>query len=262
MLRALHCCPWDWFGFLRRYHGAKGVHGGYEFERDALGNYKVDPRVTGELAHVMRRVLRVDVASELPPKIITYREIPHRRDTKKALTELDALMAPYYETDELPGLTQFAHVDRLMANERIPHIPDAQKEHEGRGEIGLIFSAHTEPLLAAGQRAGWGVIYGATPLAKRDKLIADFEGGRLQGLAINVKTAATALNLPSADYEIFVDSTWDPFEIEQAEDRANRLSRTKGPIHIEHWVSSHAVCRHRRKVLDRKRKLGADTLGE
>ena len=162
----------------------------------------------------------------------------------------------------MPELADFARVDRLMAEERIPHIAPAQKEREGRGEIGLMFAAHRAPLVAAGSREGWGLIDGGTSQKRREALVKAFEAGDLRGLAINIHAAATALNLPSADYVTFIDETWDPFANEQAEDRANRLSRVKGPIEVERWRSNHAVCKHRRKVCARKVRLSKDTLNE
>lgn len=262
MLNALGCCPWSWYTFLQRFSGYELPYGGYDFVKDAQGNIVVDPRVPGELARVMRRRLRKDVAKDLPPKIYRDRVIPHKRPTSKALTEIWLEMATYHETNELPELVDFARIDRLMAEERIPEIKPSQKIREDRGEIGLMFCAHSEPLRVAASRDGWALIDGSVPQPARERAVRDFEAGRLKGIAINVFSAAVSLNLPSADYVTHIDECWDPHISEQAEDRANRLSRTKGPIEVERWISDHAVCKHRRKVNQRKTKLALDTLGD
>src|SRR5690606_14909904 len=127
------------------------------------------------------------------------------------------------DADELPPFQEFAHVRKLIAAERIPLIAPAQEFREDLDQIGLIFSAHLDPVIAAGSRPGWGAIHGAVPESERARLIDNFEAGKLRGLAIVIKTAATGISLPSADYEIFVDRSWDPDENEQAEDRANRM---------------------------------------
>lgn len=262
MLQTLQCCPWSWFQFLRGFNAYELPHGGYDFKRDDDGNAVVEPSIRRDLRRVMLRRLRRDVVADLPPKL--YREVDtdHKRATIAELDRLAVECAPYFDADELPPFAEFAHVRKLIAAERIPLIKPAQEFREDLGQIGLIFSAHLDPVLAAGSRPGWGAIHGAVPESERARLIDDFEAGKLRGLAIVIKTAATGISLPSADYEIFVDRSWDPDENEQAEDRANRMDRSKGPIEIEIWASAHPVSRHVARVLARKRALGAAVLGE
>ena len=103
MLNALGCCPWTWPVFLRRYNAFELPHGGYDFARRKDGSIDVDPRVPEELSRVLRRRLRKDVAADLPPKIYRDRYIPHKRATTAALKEIEAEMAPYYETGRSAG---------------------------------------------------------------------------------------------------------------------------------------------------------------
>lgn len=262
MLQTLQCCPWSWFQFLRGFNAYELPHGGHDFKRDDAGNVVVEPWVTRDLRKVMLRRLRKDVAADLPPKLYRRVNTDHQRATVAELDRLGVTCAPYFDSDELPPFQEFEHVRKLIAAERIPLIAPAQEQREDWGQIGLIFSAHLDPVLAAGSRPGWAAIHGDVPEAERKRLIADFEAGRLRGLALVIKTAATGISLPSADYEIFVDRSWDPDENEQAEDRANRLNREKGPIEIEIWTSDHIVSRHLDRVIARKRALGAAVLGE
>lgn len=262
MLGALRCCPWTWFEFLRKFNAFELPHGGYDFRRDASGAIVVDPSVAADLSRVMLRRLRVDVATELPPKLYRRINVDHKRATATELDRLGLALAPYFDADDLPPFTEFASVNRMIAEERIPLLADYQREREDAGQIGLIMSAHRAPVVAAGSRPGWGAIHGGVPEGERERLITDFEAGRLKGLALVLKTAATAISLPSADYVLFVDRSWDPDENEQAEDRANRMNRTKGPIEVEIWTSAHPVARHLDRILKRKSQLARDALNE
>jgi hypothetical protein len=262
MLSALGCCPWSWPVFLRRFHAFELPHGGYDYARDSSGAILVDPRVKHELAAVMLRRLRVDVAAELPAKLYQRINCDHKRATTAELDRIGKVCAPYFDRDELPPFTEFAQVARMIADERIPLLKERLDLREEHGEIGLVLSAHRAPVEAAGARPGWGAIHGGTPEPERERLIDAFEAGQLRGLAIVLQTAATAISLPSADYEIFVDRSWDPDLNEQAEDRANRLNRTKGPIQIEIWTSDHPVSRHLERVLAMKKALASAVLGE
>jgi hypothetical protein len=204
----------------------------------------------------------VDVAAELPAKLYQRINCDHKRATTAELDRIGKVCAPYFDRDELPPFTEFAQVARMIADERIPLLKERLDLREDHGEIGLVLSAHTAPVFAAGSRPGWGAIHGGTPERERERLIDAFEAGQLRGLAIVLQTAATAISLPSADYEIFVDRSWDPDLNEQAEDRANRLNRTKGPIQIEIWTSDHPVSRHLERVLAMKKALASAVLGE
>lgn len=262
MLLALGACPWGWFDFLARFNAFALPHGGHDFRRDARGHIIVDPRVAAELAPIMLRRLRVDVAAELPPKIYREVEITHTRATHVELDRVGVECAKWLDADELPPFTEFAAVRKLIAEERIPYLRDALDAREDRGEIGIVLSAHRAPVIAAGARPGWGAIHGGTPEIERVRLIDAFEAGGLRGIAIVLRTAATAISLPSADYVLFVDRSWDPDENEQAEDRANRLSRTKGPIQVEIWTSKHPIAKHLTRILARKRALVSAVLKE
>ena len=262
MLIALGCCPWSWFEFLRKFSAYELPHGGHDFRRNDRGEILVHPSVREDLDKIMIRRLRKDVAADLPPKLYRYVNVDHKRATTAELDRLGAVCAPYFDSDDLPPFTEFAYVRKLIAEERIPLIAPFQQEREERGEIGLLTSAHRAPVEHAGSRAGWGMIHGDTPEGERGRLVESFERGDLRGLAIVLKSGATALNLPSADYALFVDRSWDPDENEQFEDRANRMNRTKGPIDVEIWTSDHPVSRHLVRILSIKTALARAVLGE
>lgn len=262
MLLALGCCPWTWFEFLRLFSAYELPHGGHDFRRNERGEIIVHPMVRQDLDKIMVRHLRKDVAADLPPKLYRYVNVDHKRATTAELDRLGVVCAPYFDADTLPPFDEFARVRRLIAEERIPLILPFQKEREERGEIGLITSAHRAPVEAAGAREGWAMIHGDTREGDRTSAVAAFEAGDLRGLAIVLKSGATALNLPSADYALFVDRSWDPDENEQFEDRANRMNRTKGPIDVEIWTSAHPVSKHLVRILSTKKALASSVLAE
>jgi len=85
-------------------------------------------------------------------------------------------------------------------------------------------------------------IDGTTPLAERDKIVKQFQESYAHRILIgNIKAAGVGITLHAASHVVFVETTFVPADIEQAESRCDRLGQ-------ERLVNSYFLCQ--RKSID------------
>lgn len=109
----------------------------------------------------------------------------------------------------------------------------------------LVFSQfvrHLSLVKAALDRLGVTYLYldGATPIARRDALVKQFQAGKADLFLISLKAGGLGLNLTAADYVIHLDPWWNPAIEEQAADRAYRLGQTR-PVTIYRLIAKHTI---------------------
>lgn len=74
---------------------------------------------------------------------------------------------------------------------------------------------------------------GKTSNAKRDKMVDDFQAGKIDVMIIN-KAGNKGMNLTRASYVLFAERYWNASDEEQAEDRAHRAT-SKNPVFIYYF---------------------------
>ena len=81
------------------------------------------------------------------------------------------------------------------------------------------------------------VIHGGTPIAKRNKMVEEFQSDTyIPYMVISVKAGGTGLNLTNANHVIHFDRWWNPAVENQATDRAFRIGQTKN-VMVHKFVS-------------------------
>lgn len=81
------------------------------------------------------------------------------------------------------------------------------------------------------------VIHGGTPIAKRNKMVEEFQSDiYIPYMVISVKAGGTGLNLTNANHVIHFDRWWNPAVENQATDRAFRIGQTKN-VMVHKFVS-------------------------
>jgi SWI/SNF-related matrix-associated actin-dependent regulator 1 of chromatin subfamily A len=127
-----------------------------------------------------------------------------------------------------------------MARAKIPALLDLVEDCEEQEEPVLVFSAHRAPVEACGKREGWATITGTTSTDERARIEADFQAGKLRGVAATIAAAGVALTLTRASRVIFCDLSWTPADNDQACDRAYRIGQTKS-ILVTTLVADHKL---------------------
>jgi non-specific serine/threonine protein kinase len=107
----------------------------------------------------------------------------------------------------------------------------------GRGEKVLVFSQFQEMTgpLAAYLETVFGrpglTLHGATPVAKRAKLVKTFqEDPSVPFFVLSLKAGGTGLNLTAAQHVVHFDRWWNPAVEDQATDRAYRIGQKRNVL--------------------------------
>ncbi|WP_412078941.1 DEAD/DEAH box helicase [Streptomyces xanthophaeus] len=106
----------------------------------------------------------------------------------------------------------------------------------------------------AARRIPSQLLHGATPVARREELVAGFQAGRVPVFLLSLKAAGTGLNLTRAGHVVHYDRWWNPAVEEQATDRAYRIGQTQ-PVQVHRLIAEGTVEERIARLLERKRAL-------
>jgi SNF2 family DNA or RNA helicase len=134
----------------------------------------------------------------------------------------------------------------------------------GQGRRVLVFSQFTSMLglLSEGMRErgiSHALLTGAT--ANRQKVVDEFQEGRVDVFLISLKAGGTGLNLTRADTVIHYDPWWNPAAQAQATDRAYRIGQTQ-PVFVYSLIAAGSVEERMLGLQQRKRHLADTILGQ
>lgn len=236
-----------WYRFVELFNGYKNRWGGWEFGSP-------DPIVPELLRRVMLRRRREDVLPDLPKKTYTTFTIGEiSRGLQKKLDSLWSEQKDVLElTEELPSFEEFSAIRAELAAERVDTVLEYVEDHEEQGIPLVVFSAHRAPIDALKSREGWEVIYGGTPNEERQRIVDDFQAGKLKGVAGTVAAAGVGLTLTRAWKALFVDLDWTPALNSQAEDRICRIGQQSQKVEIVRMVTDHPLEKHIHNLLSEK----------
>jgi len=121
---------------------------------------------------------------------------------------------------------------------KIDHTVRYAKDLYGAGEGPLvIFSDHVEPVQEISrQLKNSAAITGSTPMGERDRIVQEFQAGKIDYLVATIGSLSVGVTLTRARNIIFNDLSWIPADIAQAEKRIHRIGQ-KGScvIHRIFW---------------------------
>ena len=120
---------------------------------------------------------------------------------------------------------------------------------QGEGPL-LIFSCHVDSTKEIAKGLKYPCITGATPMDERDRLVAQFQEGKLPGLAATIGSLSVGVTLTKAHNLIFNDLPFVVGDIAQAEKRIHRIGSTKHCV--VHRILFGKVDVHICKTLDKK----------
>jgi non-specific serine/threonine protein kinase len=125
------------------------------------------------------------------------------------------------------------------------------------------FREATEPLanfLGGIFGAAGLVLHGATPVKKRQELVARFqEDETVPFFVLSLKAGGTGLNLTAASHVVHFDRWWNPAVENQATDRAFRIGQTKNVL-VHKFVCRGTVEEKIDALIESKKALATDLL--
>ena len=261
----------DWFHYARRYCQlfeierfdpgiGKKVHQGWKW--DGADNLE-------ELQALMRdrfmiRRLKKDVLTELPPKTRQVIAI----EPKKGLTKLlnseklsyDDYVAKHGKDDiDPPDFTEMSKVMKEVAIAMIPYAIEYLKEvlSEKEEQKVAVWTHHHEvsdALIAAfGSEAV--CVDGRVSIENRQLAVDGFQTDpRIKMFIGSIQAAGIGLTLTAASLALFVERSWTPALVTQAEDRLHRIGQKENVL-IRHLVFNGSQDQRQVQALVRKQEI-------
>jgi SNF2 family DNA or RNA helicase len=97
-------------------------------------------------------------------------------------------------------------------------------------------------------------LHGATPVPRREEMVAAFQRGEFPVFLLSLKAAGTGLNLTRATHVIHYDRWWNPAVEDQATDRAYRIGQGR-PVQVHRLTTQGTVEDKVARLLGAKRAL-------
>lgn len=245
-------------------YGSKPYDYFYECFNGRQGRFGIEwgdptPEVPDLISRVRLARKRKDVLPQLPEKTYTNILVTFDGQDGSVITkELDDLSKKYssdINLNKLPPFQAFSAIRHKIAKSRIPALVEYVEECEEQDAPLVVFSAHKAPLDILRIRDGWAVIDGSVKSDDKQKIVDDFQNGKLKGIGCTIQCGAEGLNLTRAWKCLFVDLDWVPALNLQAEARINRIGQTSNKIEIIRFVGNHPLDEHLFNLLAEKERL-------
>lgn len=248
----------NWNNFVRIFRGRKtGFKGAIEW-----GTPMRAEAAAGLGRVAMRRTID-DVVKDLPE--IRFQDIDIQIDnqTKRqcdlALRELEKIGVSLEEAldqsmerkDRTHAFNELSKARAQLATAKIPSALKLVESYEQNEEPIVVFSCMRNPIDIFKDRKGWGVITGEVTGPARDKVVEDFQSGKLLGVGLTVAAGGVGITLHRASNALFIDYDWVPANNAQAYARIRRIGQ-KRPQLIVRLVADHELDRQILRCIDRK----------
>ncbi|GAA1887993.1 DEAD/DEAH box helicase [Streptantibioticus ferralitis] len=275
----------DWttpglLGSLSAFRGrwAKAVEGGDTMAAEELARL-VKPFL------LRRRKSDPGIAPELPPKTETDRPVPLTRE-QAGLYEA-AVREAMEEISGSSGMARRGLVVKLLTackqicNHPAQYLKEDRPVLSGRSGKLELLDELLDTILAEGGAVlvftqyvamarllrhhlrGRGVetqlLYGGTPVARREEMVRSFQDGEVPVFLLSLKAAGTGLNLTRADHVVHFDRWWNPAVEEQATDRAHRIGQSR-PVQVHRLIAEGTIEDRIAEMLRSKRELAEAVL--
>ena len=219
----------SWHKFLRAFNAEDGRFG--------IEWGDPTPEAAEGLDRVSLRRCKDDVLTDLPSKRIedisvavgsmkicdkVMEEIPEGFDLTKA--DFDALKS-------VIAFDKISAARAALAKAKIPALVEHVIGYEEAETPVVVFSAHRAPIDALGEREGWAVVTGDVSSEERGRIQADFQAGKLKGIAGTYGAMGTGVTLTAAADMILCDLPWTPADLNQAMDRIHRIGQEQSCLY-------------------------------
>ncbi len=277
--------PKRWKNKMRfgwRYCGAhQNAYGYWDFS----GATNLDELQEILRSTIMVRRLKVDVLTDLPPKVRQVVELPsdgmdwaHESDASDAYDDLQAAEEEVDALDEsAPGyeaavgrLKQarrffFDEISRVRHETALAKVPHAIEHLHNALEDGrkiVCFAHHHDVIEALASEFGDSavVIYGETNVDDRQGAVDRFQSDPDCRLFVgSIGAAGVGLTLTAAAHVVFVELDWVPGNVSQAEDRCHRIGQ-RDSVLVQHLVFNGSIDARIARTIIAKQRVIDDAL--
>lgn len=200
--------------------------------------------LTSMLSPYVLRRMQADVQPDLPPLrwahvVVSPESVPPMPpELVEAAAVLEAALAAASGDEEAATVLEaekmhLATLRRWTGVAKSAAVAELLKADLASGlDCVIVFAIHTAVMegIAAALGPGGGVLSGSTPHQTRQRLIDDFQAGKLRYLVCQITVASTALTLTRARQVVFAESSWVPGDMVQAAKRAHRIGQASSVL--------------------------------
>ncbi|WP_372366243.1 DEAD/DEAH box helicase [Candidatus Uabimicrobium sp. HlEnr_7] len=159
---------------------------------------------------------------------------------------------------------RLVHNDSKAESSKLQTFVEILEEVTGNGGKILVFSQFVDYLKMAekivkNNNISYHYLDGSTNQKQRQKLINNFQKGKVNVFLISLKAGGVGLNLTAANTVIHLDPWWNPAVEDQATDRAHRIGQKK-IVTVYRLVTSNTIEQKIINLHDNKRDLASKIL--
>lgn len=212
------------------------------------------------LRAVMLRRMKRDVLTELPPKRRQIVRVTAAGAASRALAE-ELAFERAGELRQFNGckFTETAEVrlNTALAKLALPEVQEHLREAAAAGKIVVFVYHHATLARVCSILAEMGLrplrYEGTMTTAERQAAVDAFQGdASRQAIVVTISAGATGITLTAASHVIFLEETYDPTEISQAEDRCWRKGQ-RNAVLVQHIVLNGSIdCREIERQIEKQ----------
>jgi SWI/SNF-related matrix-associated actin-dependent regulator 1 of chromatin subfamily A len=176
------------------------------------------------LAHFMLRRTKTDVALELPAKT--------RQCIRVDVGHKNGAAAGGMMGSSGMRASLAVAADAKLKDSAVPLI----QEHLQAGARVVVFTYRRAVAEYLSNECGGAVIHGGISQARREKTLHEIRTQEGSLLCATIDAASTGIDLSYADVAVFVELTYEPHELLQAEARLHRFGQ-KNPVLIQYLIA-------------------------
>ena len=260
----------DYFIFGKKYCAA--IHNGYGWDFGGASNIEVsedgktvplnhllkdvmlrrsmdDPRLSEQMPDLLETILEVEVDKKAYDEAYNtcMDHLEHYRTTGSGSIPPGFLLNILTELRHAAGLAKTKVAENWMLD-----------YYEQTGKPLVVFAHHRDVIERLADASWYDVaknvetITGSTPDKDRQRIIADFQEGKIPFLVCSTLAMKEGVNLDAADTALFVERQWVPAHEKQAAARVRRLTQESGVCHKVVLSAKDTVDTHFDKVVSEK----------
>jgi SWI/SNF-related matrix-associated actin-dependent regulator 1 of chromatin subfamily A len=234
----------NWFRYVTTY--CEGKQTGWGWDTSGASNL---PQLNDILREkIMVRRLKQDVLTDLPAKRRRTIFLEKSKSVTKILEKAEAEAAKFgftigadVDCDYEPLFDKMALIRKQISLEKVPFACSYIQEVLDSGvEALIVFTHHREALdqiQAYLEKNSISIarIDGGVKPELRQAQVDLFQSGKARVFLGTIKAAGVGLTLTAASHTVFVEQSWTPADLKQAEDRIHRIGQ-KNAVQIDYLV--------------------------
>lgn len=253
--------------FAKRYCGL--YHDGFAWNMS--GNTNTEELYGILTDTIMLRRLKVDVLTELPPKVrsVIPMDLTNREEYEEVEDDFIAWIEKHKGEDAAERANRgqaFAKIEalkQLTIKGKMQQAISWIKEFLESGDKLVVFATHVETVKTLMKEFGKAAVKidGSVSSNKRQQVVEQFQTNDDVRLFVgNIQAAGIAITLTAASSVAFVEIGWGPGEHDQAEDRIHRIGQEADSVNIYYLLARNSIEGRIVSLIDRKRGVLANLL--